>query len=157
MADIGINNIRIDESKWRKMTPQEIIKEEGKGEEIPSEILLWAQQMAAFAKIPDDVTYESVDGDVGIEALDRLGLNESEFQTDNAQESVETEEPDAVKEPEKDSEIEPEDDEFSLPSSETANETSENEEIEEEFSLASNDLTSNNDEMRKRKERKGIL
>ena len=158
MADLGINGgtPRIDESRWRKMTPQEIIKEESKGEEIPAEILTWAQQMAAFAKIPDDVTYERVDGDVGIDALNRLGI-EDEIAPDESEDAVETEEDDAVKDPDKTEETEEEDDDFSLPSSETAGEVEEKDEIEDQFSLADQELTADNDEIRKRKERKGIL
>mgnify|MGYP003254281450 FL=1 len=95
-------NIGIDTAKWKKLTPQEIIKEESKGEEIPAEILTWAQQMAAFSKIPDNVTYEQVDGDIGIDALDKLGLNEegldqTTVEAQNAQAPTVTEQPDAVK------------------------------------------------------------
>ena len=64
----------IDISKWKKLTPQEIIKEKSKGQEIPAEIITWAEQMQRFDQMPDDVTYEEVDGDVGIEALNKLGL-----------------------------------------------------------------------------------
>ena len=63
---------KIDLTKWKKLTAQEIISEEGKGEEVPAEILAWAQQMAAFSKIPDNVTYDKVDGDTGIEALEKF-------------------------------------------------------------------------------------
>jgi len=156
MADLSINGARIDESRWRKMTPQEIIKEKSKGEEIPPAILTWAQQMAAFARIPDDVTYERVDGDVGIDALNKLGIEEEPVspEKDNAQAPTETEEPDAVKDADK---TEEEQDEFSLPASETADETAEKDEVEQEFSLADQALTADNDEIRKRKERKGIL
>ena len=94
----------IDISKWKKLTPQEIIKEESKGEEIPAEIVSWAQQMAAFSKIPDNVTYEQVDGDVGIDALSKLGLDEQAQaltapEAENAEAPTVTEEPDAVKDP----------------------------------------------------------
>ena len=46
----GTSNI--DTSRWKKLTAEEIIKEKSKGEDIPTEIVTWAQQMAAFAKIP---------------------------------------------------------------------------------------------------------
>ena len=159
MADLSIKGARIDESRWRKMTPQEIIKEKSKGEEIPPAILAWAQQMSAFAKIPDDVTYERVDGDVGIDALNKLGIEDEPIspEKDNAQAPTETEEPDAVKDADKTEESEEEQDEFSLPASETADETEEKDEVEQEFSLADQALTADNDEIRKRKERKGIL
>ena len=69
------NASNIDISRWKKLSAQEILKQESKGEEIPSEIVSWAEQMAALAKIPDDVTYEQVDGDVGLDALDKLGIS----------------------------------------------------------------------------------
>ena len=163
MADFNITGAvtpKVDIAKWKKMTAQEIIREEGKGEEIPAEIIIWAQQMAAFAKIPDNVTYEQVDGDVGIEALEKLGLDENlvGLEQENAQQATKTEEPDAVKDPNKaenDEGVTEEGMEVVMPESETAEEA-ENQEIAE-FSLADKDLTANTDEIRKRKERKGIL
>ena len=93
----AINGSKVDYTKWKKMTAEEIIKEEGKGEEIPAEILTWAQQMAAFSKIPDNVTYEQVDGDIGLEALEALNLEDpANPTTDNAVAPVETETDDAV-------------------------------------------------------------
>lgn len=164
MADFnvtGAGNPRIDINKWKKLTPQEIIKEQSKGEEIPPEIVTWAQQMAAFAKIPDDVTYEQVDGDVGIDALDKLGIEDEDaakLDVGNAEQPTETEDPDAVEDPNKaENPQETDGDEFAadMPESETA-EAAEND-AEAGFSLADPSLTADNDEIRKRKERKGIL
>ena len=76
---------KIDYAKWKKLTPQEIIKEQSKGQEIPAEIVTWAQQMQRFDQIPDDVTYEEVDGEVGIEALNKLGLANTQ-QIENVEE-----------------------------------------------------------------------
>ena len=75
---------KIDYAKWKKLTPQEIIKEQSKGQEIPAEIITWAQQMQKFDQIPDDVTYEEVDGEIGIEALNKLGLANTQ-QINNAE------------------------------------------------------------------------
>ncbi len=152
----GINTGKVDISRWKKLTAQEIIKEKSRGEDVPAELLTWAQQMAAFAKIPDDVTYEQVDGDVGIDALSRLGIEDEEatnLEAENAQKASETEDPDAVKDPNKAEEADQED--VDLPESETANEADKAEQAE--FSLANSELTADNDEIRKRKERKGIL
>ena len=165
MADdmkIGaVGTQKVDLSRWKKLTPQEIIKEQGKGEDIPPEILTWAQQMAAFAKIPDDVTYEQVDGDVGIDALNKLGIEDEELlapEAENADQPVETEDPDAVKDPDKTEENQ-ETDEEEFATSETAQETEDNEIAEEAqtFSLADSALTADTNEIRKRKERKGRL
>ncbi len=107
MADsvnLNTSSVNVDLEKWKKLTAKEIIKEEGRGEEIPEEILTWAQQMAAFSKIPDDITYEQVDGDVGLDALDKLGLSPEEMaqfrpEAANAQAPTATEQPDAVQDP----------------------------------------------------------
>ena len=91
---------KVDLKNWKKLTPQEIIKEKSKGLEIPAEIIAWAQQMAAIAKIPDYVTYEQVDGDVGLDALAKLGIEEENpvgVQNANALSAEKTEEPKAVK------------------------------------------------------------
>ena len=109
--------------------------------------------MAAFSKIPDNVTYEQVDGDVGLDALARLGIEDEPpvaQEDDNAGGEVETEDPDAVREtdkPEGDEEVE-DDNIFDNPNPDS---------FEDDFSLANSDLTANENEMRKRKERKGIL
>ena len=150
---------KTDLSRWKKLTPQEIIKEQGKGEDIPPEILTWAQQMAAFAKIPDDVTYEQVDGDVGIDALNKLGIEDEDIlapEAENADQPVETEDPDAVKDPDKTEENQ-ETDENEFVSSETAQEAEDNEIAEKEFSLADSNITDNFNEILKRKARKGRL
>ena len=137
MADINITNgLNIDLTKWKRMTPQEILREQQNGNEIPPEIIAWAQQMVVFANMPDNVTYDMVDGDVGLEALEKLGL-ENPF--DNAEKPTETETDDAVKDVDK-----PED-------------TDETENNNPEFSLANPALIADNDEIRKRKERKGII
>lgn len=157
----GATNPRVDTNKWKKLTPQEIIKEQGKGEEIPPEILTWAQQMAAFSKIPDDVTYEMVDGDVGLDALNKLGIEDDEnlkLEAGNAENPTKTEDPDAVKDPNKPEELPapPNEDnpEGDIPPSETAGEAEED--AEAGFSLSDAALTADDNEIRKRKERKGI-
>ncbi len=163
-------NIGIDTAKWKKLTPQEIIKEESKGEEIPAEILTWAQQMAAFSKIPDNVTYEQVDGDIGIDALDKLGLNEegldqTTVEAQNAQAPTDTEQPDAVKDTARPEELGQEttadQNIFMNPTPGFASETNvtkTEEEIQQEeaITLADPSLTTDPEEIRKRKARKGL-
>ncbi len=164
MADeLRIGATGVDYAKWKKLTPQEIIKEEGKGEEIPAEILTWAQQMAAFSKIPDNVTYEQVDGDIGLEALEKLGIEDETRlnpEANNAQKPTETEEPDAIKDTAATGEIEEEDAQFTVPEEETPisaeNPDIEGEQPEDELSLADTALTTDPEEIRKRKERKGL-
>ena len=167
MADLSIgggNTPRVDTEKWKRLTPQEILKQEGKGEEIPAEIVTWAQQMVAFSRIPDNVTYELVDGDVGIEALERLGIEDENFEgANNAVKGSETEDPDAVKDPTRaeNGEIPPEGDEPVPPPAQPgeasdAEPTDEDDLANDDFSLADESITTDPDEIRKRKERKGI-
>ena len=165
-------NTGIDIARWRKLTAQEIIKEESKGAEIPPELVSWAQQMAAFANIPDDVTYEEVDGDVGIDALDKLGITPEEAglaepQAQNAVAPEQTEEPDAVQDPalveEAGAETEDEQNIFMnatpgqaalTPQPQTAAE--EEQTRNETLTLADTSLTTDPEEIRKRKRRLGL-
>ena len=162
MADLSItggNTPSVDTERWKRLTPQEILKQESLGEEIPAEIVAWAQQMLAFSNIPDNVTYELVDGDVGIEALNRLGIGDEDF---NAIPGSKTEDPDAVKDPARAGEIPPEGDEPVSPPPSEPGQASDGEPLDEDnfenddFSLADTDITTDPEEIRKRKERKGI-
>lgn len=162
---IGANNTRVDLNKWKKLTAQEILKEESKGEDIPAELITWAQQMAAFSKIPDNVTYEQVDGDFGIEALNKLGLTEEPMpEEEPVQPPVKTEEPDAVKDVTKTPEEEEPDNNIFANPPEPGNaadtkptEEEENEAKElEALTLADSDITADDETIRKRKERKGL-
>ena len=162
----------IDISKWKKLTAQEIIKEESKGEEIPAEIVSWAQQMAAFSKIPDDVTYEQVDGDVGIDALSKLGLDEEAQaqlnpEAENAQAPTQTEEPGAIRDVDRPEELGQETTQdqniFMNPipgfAAETGPSVTDEQKVQEEnqqLTLADPTLTTDPEEIRKRKARRGL-
>ncbi len=173
MADpinLNTSSVNVDLEKWKKLTAKEIIKEEGRGEEIPEEILTWAQQMAAFSKIPDDITYEQVDGDVGLDALDKLGLSPEEMaefrpEAANAEAPTATEEPDAVQDPALVQETNPENNEneniFMNPKPGNAaytptQETEQPDETDVEATLADPALTTDPEEIRKRRQRLGL-
>lgn len=166
MADsmrINANLEKIDASKWKKLTPQEIIKEKSKGEEIPSELVAWAEQMAAFSKIPDNVTYEQVDGDTGIDALDKLGIDDPDMtkpEAENAEAPTATEEPDAVKDPAKTTETETDEEPVVPQPGQAADtekpDTTEEGETDEDLTLADSTLNTDAEKIRKRKERKGL-
>ncbi len=152
----------IDTSRWKKLTPQEILREKSKGEDVPSEIVSWAEQMAAFSKIPDNVTYEQVDGDIGVEALGKLGINPEEVGTpeaENAEPGSETETPGAVKEPAKTTESEDEENNIFMntpPGQAADTKPAEDNDDQTDLTLADNTITTNPEEIRKRKERKGL-
>lgn len=151
----------IDISKWKKLTPQEIIKEKSKGQEIPAEIITWAEQMQKFDQMPDDVTYEEVDGDVGIDALDKLGLPTTP-EEDKAVNPSDTEAPDAVKDPAKDSEVPPEQDNNPFINAQPgqAGDAKPKDDTEPQdnidLTLADPALTTDPEEIRKRKAKKGL-
>lgn len=161
----------IDITRWKKLTPQEIIKEESKGEEIPAEIVSWAQQMAAFAKIPDDVTYEQVDGDVGIDALSKLGLDEEAQallnpEAQNAQAPTQTEEPGAVRDVDRPEELGQETTQdqnifnptpgYAADARPSVTEEENAQEKNQQLTLADPTLTTDPEEIRKRKARRGL-
>lgn len=161
---IGVT--KVDKNQWRKLTPVEIIAAEKKGEDVPPEIVAWAQQMAAFAKIPDNVTYEKVDGDVGISALSKLGIPAEEQPTPpeaNAVPPENTETPDAVGDVDKPEETPPENPDdpniFATPPETPINEApQEDEDKPTELSgLADTDITTDPETIRKRREKKGLL
>ena len=170
MADqinLSTSTKNVDLEKWKKLTAKEIIREESRGQEIPEEILTWAQQMAAFAKIPDDITYEQVDGDVGLDALDKLDLSPEEMakfrpEAANAQAPEETEEPDAVKDPALTQRNNPEtadENIFMNPTPEqnaTLPEQENTDETDATVTLADPALTTDPEEIRKRRQRLGL-
>ena len=47
---------------WRKLTARQVLEYADKGEDIPPEILRWAEDYAKLINVPDDVSYESVNG-----------------------------------------------------------------------------------------------
>ena len=170
MADMSVTGVNtgIDINKLKKLTAEEILKEEGKGTEVPSELVAWAEQMAAFAKIPDNVTYEQVDGDVGIDALDKLGITPEEAglaepQAENAVAPEETVEPGAVQDPARaqDAAIPPEQDQnifmnatpgqAAIEPPPTTQQTEEEAAQNETTTLADPALTTDPEEIRKRK------
>ena len=160
MSITGVTT-NIDISKWKKLTPQEIIKEKSKGQEIPAEIITWAEQMQKFDQMPDDVTYEEVDGDVGIDALDKLGLPTTP-EEDKAVNPSDTETPDAVKDPAKDSEVPPEQDNNPFINAQPgqAGDAKPKDDTEPQdntdLTLADPALTTDPEEIRKRKAKKGL-
>ena len=150
----------VDYSKWKKLTPQEILEEKTKGQEVPAEIVTWAQQMQKFDQIPDDVTYEEVDGEIGLDALDKLGLPTAP-EEDKAVNSAETEEPDAVKDPAKASEAPPEEpnNPFAAPKPGQAGDVKPKDNPEqnpETVDLSDTSLMTDPEKIRKRKEKKGL-
>lgn len=151
----AVNGARLNDvskvEEWKKLKPSEIRQKQAEGAEVPPEILAWAADIEAYGSIPDDVTYDVVGGATGVEALNQLDIPVEE-QVGNVESE---EELGAGENPETENPPEPEIPENGLP----ADTADAEQEIENsgEFSLSDSALTADNDEIRKRKERKGIL
>jgi len=152
MADpiSGINAKGVDLERFKKLSPQEIIKQQSEGEEVPAEIVTWAKDVLNFAQIPDDVTYEQVGGDVGIEALNQLGIPSDE-QVGNVEEDAEIPEEENPEIPEPPEEETPDGNNAILA------EPNEDEVPADDITLADSSITADNEEIRRRKARKGIV
>lgn len=154
MADpinsVNVNNIGIE--RYKKLTPQEILKKRDEGENVPPEIIAWAQDIIAYSNIPDDVTYESVDGEVGIEALNQLGIpsDEQVEPTEPDNDIPGEDNPDDIPEPPNPEQ--PDGDTSILTEPEDDNNT-----LENDITLADNSIVADNEEIRRRKARKGII
>lgn len=150
----AVNGVRTNSinsvEEWKKLKPSEIRQKQSEGQEVPPEILAWAADIEAYGAIPDDVTYDVVGGATGIEALNQLGIP-SEDQVEN----IEPEEDlDEGENPDTQAPPEAEIPENGLPPSDNEVDDIEN---KDEFSLADSAITADNDEIRKRKERKGLV
>jgi len=56
--------------RWQQMTAKEILKMRDQGEEVPSEFQKWAAAVSAVMNTQDDVTYEMVNGETDMAAID---------------------------------------------------------------------------------------
>ena len=57
---------------WQQMTAKEILKKQTEGEQVPSEFQKWAAAVSASMNTKDDVTYEMVNGETDIAALEEM-------------------------------------------------------------------------------------
>lgn len=149
----AVNGAKVNDvtkiEEWKKLKPSEIRQKQAEGADVPPEILAWAADIEAYNKIPDDVTYDVLGGATGVEALNRLDIPVDE-QVGNIEGE---EELGAGENPEAETPPEPEIPENGLPA---GGENPDDIENPDEFSLSDSALTADNDEIRKRKERKGI-
>ncbi len=64
-----LNQQRID---WQKLTAKEILKYQDEGKEVPSEYQKWAAAITAVLDTQDDITYQMVNGETDIGALEEV-------------------------------------------------------------------------------------
>ena len=62
--------------KWQQLTAKEILKYQQQGEQVPNEYQKWAAAISAVLNVPDEVTYEMTNGETDIAALEAtLGMD----------------------------------------------------------------------------------
>lgn len=133
--------------KWQQLTAKEILKYKQEGEEVPNEYQKWASAISAVMNVQDDVTYEMVNGETDIAALDEaLGRDKV---------GVETVKPADETENNIGKENEEKDEPTQTIVQEEAPETPKAEE-KDDVTLANEAINTDPNEILKRKQRKGI-
>lgn len=82
-----LNNQKI---QWQQLTAKEILKYQQEGELVPAQYQQWAAAISASLNVQDDVTYEMANGETDIAALE-AALGNEEVQIGAVQETNETE------------------------------------------------------------------
>ena len=137
----GNNNINTGYVNWRKLTVEEIIKKEREGEQVPVEVLKWAETINRLSNTPEDITYEAARGETDIDKLNELIYGVPEVGEVQAEEGEEAQnETEAAEE--------------GIFQAEHESENPENE--VEDLTLADPTITTDPNEIIKRKERRGL-
>ncbi len=136
--------------KWQQLTAKEILKYQQQGEQVPNEYQKWAAAISAVLNVPDEVTYEMTNGETDIAALEAtLGMDmmKTEVQpADEAENNLGSESEEARDEAEIAAPLE-ENNQTENPA-ETA--------PEDNITLADQAITTDPNEIIKRKQRRGI-
>ena len=134
--------------RWQQMTAKEILKMRDQGEEVPSEFQKWAAAVSAVMNTQDDVTYEMVNGETDMAAIDEaLGRDPQDIApTDDIENNIGKEDDNSEKAAE-------EKDEETVTHAPTTEK-----EIQEQvdLTLADPSISTDPNEILKRKMRKGI-
>ncbi len=135
--------------KWQQLTAQEILKYQEEGEEVPNEYQKWAAAISAVLDVNDEVTYEMTNGETDIAALEEtLGRDilKTDIQpTDQTENNIGNESEETR-------------DEAELNTQETneAPVAERTPEEQDEITLADQAITTDPNEILKRKQRRGI-
>ena len=84
---------RINQNKdltinWQNLTAKEVLEHAGHGEDVPVEVLKWAEDYAKMENAPDDATYEAVNGATNVdEANKNAGVSDPESAEESAEET----------------------------------------------------------------------
>ena len=87
--------------KWQQLTAKEILQMRNEGHEVPNEYQKWASAVTALMNAPDDVTYEMVGGNTDLESIDKImGVERFDIQpTDETQNNIGNENEDTEQRP----------------------------------------------------------
>ena len=86
---------------WRNLTANEVLEYAGKGEDVPPDILRWAQDYSKLTNAPDNVSYDAVNGATtqeevnqqltGTESSDTTGTEDAAEETAESEDEAPTE------------------------------------------------------------------
>ncbi len=133
--------------KWQQLTAQEILKYQKEGEEVPNEYQKWAAAISSVLDVSDEVTYEMTNGETDIAALEET-LGRDILKTD-IQPADETEN-NIGKENE-----DTEDEATPVIAQEEASTPEKTQAGQQEITLADEAITTDPNEILKRKQRRG--
>ena len=82
---------------WKNLSAKEVLDHAGKGEDVPLEVLKWAEDYAKLENVPDDVSYDSVNGqrqrdEVIEESADSNSISSEDSEAEAIENSDETQE-----------------------------------------------------------------
>ena len=143
-----LNNQRI---QWQQLTAKEILEYQKEGELVPSEYQKWAAAISASLNVQDEVTYEMANGETDIAVLEaefgKNGIQPDAVQaTDQTDNNIGNENEDAEQEASP-----------FVAQGDTTNATQARpQEQKEDVTLANTDITTDFNEIIKRKQRKGL-
>lgn len=145
---------------WKSLTAKEVIQKGEEGQEAPTEIMKWAEEVSKITNAPDDVTYDIAQGETDIDKLNELlnpelavpeeANNELENEEENPQEFIPQSDAALVNEQPQNETPTIAQNQFNRPPQNT------NPNEQEELTLADSTITTDANEIIKRKERKGL-
>ena len=151
---------------WKQLTAKEVVQRGEEGQQAPTEILKWAEEVSKLSNVPDDVTYDIAQGETDIDRLNELINPELAIPEENnelAQNGTNMFEQEQETEPNIAQTGIPEEEnpnseyEIPLTTAQTSQaEAQERAEEQEELTLADSSMTTDADEIIRRKERKGL-
>lgn len=138
---------------WQQMTAKEILKKQNEGEQVPSEFQKWAAAVSASMNAQDDVTYEMVNGETDIAALEEaMGRTDVEQPQITATEETENNIGNETENPEEEVPLVAQEEAADVPPEVT---TEDPVAQEEDVTLADEAITTDFSEIIKRRQRKG--